>query len=93
MVPRSAFSPQPVRTSGSHPVRSGVQLVAEQVAVPVQRHGGRGLPEVLQRLYQERNEKLGQVAERIAESGEQPHPRPGSGGPRGSPGLSGLAYP
>ena len=43
---RSALSPQPVRTSCVHPVRNGVQLIAEQVAVPVLDRGHRLPPPV-----------------------------------------------
>jgi hypothetical protein len=42
---QSTFSPQSVRTSDIHAICDGVQFVAEQVAIPVQRHGGRGVPE------------------------------------------------
>jgi hypothetical protein len=38
------LSQHPVSTSRVHPVRDNAQLFAEQVAVPVQRHGGRGVP-------------------------------------------------
>jgi hypothetical protein len=40
---RSALSPQPVRTSGIPAICDGAQFVTEQVAIPVQRHGGRGV--------------------------------------------------